>query len=173
MVEAPVARGAATKPAARGSGKANVTSVMPTHAPQAPDRWEELARLPSDKIGMLQSKLLIACSLLEMLVFNLDSEMKDGFRGSDDVMGVLQHTDLLLCGVNREIMAVDGVLPADLRGRTFEAKAIVAVAQRMTFDSGWHFEGYDSTMLIACFDAAGDCIRLALRALETVEVRNA
>lgn len=141
---------------------------MPTHAP---DRPELPARLGSDKIGMLQSRLLIASSLLEMLVLNLDSEMKDGGQGSDDVMGVLQHADLLLHELNRELMDVTGPLPDDLRWRTFEAKSIVAVAQRMTFDSGWHFEGYDSTMLIACFDAAGDCIVRALRALEKVEVR--
>jgi hypothetical protein len=145
---------------------------MPTHAPREPSRHELPAQMPQDKSAALGCRLSIACALLELLTLNLDSEMEKGATGSDDVMGVLQHVDLLLHELHRDIGEIVGVLPDDLRWRTFEAKTIVSLAQRMTFDDGWSARGYDATMLIWCFDAAKEALQRAQKALDTLERRN-
>ena len=141
-------------------------------SPQAVNQ-KQSAQLPLANINTIQHRLLIATSLLELLIFNLDDELGQDAPGSGDVMGILQHTDLLLHEANQQIRSFAGVLPDDLRGRIFEASAIVAVVQRMTFGSCWSRNGYDNSMLIACFDAAADCIQRALRALETTEAYRA
>lgn len=128
--------------------------------------------MQSDQINSLGCRLSIACALLDLLTLNLDSEMEGGAQGSGDVMGVLQHVDLLLHELHRDMGEIVGVLPDDLRWRTFEAQAIVSMAQRMTFDDGWSSRGYDATMLIWCFDAAKAALQRAQRALDTLEPRH-
>lgn len=145
---------------------------MPTHAPQSPDRHEQPAYMPLDRSSELGCKISIACALLRLLTLNLDSELSEGAKSSGDVMGVLQHVDLLLHQLHQDISNIVGTLPDDLRWRTFEAQAIVAVARRMTDDDGWGCMGYDATMLIWCFDAASDALERAQAALDTLEPRH-
>ncbi|MGV3679805.1 MAG: hypothetical protein ACO1PM_08775 [Acidovorax sp.] len=128
--------------------------------------------MPLDKSAALGCRLSTVCALLELLTLNLDSEMEKGGTESDDVMGVLQHVDLLLHELHRELGEIVGMLPDDLRWRTFEARAIVSLAERMTFDDGWSAQGYDATMLIWCFDAAKEALQRAQKALDTLEPRN-
>lgn len=144
----------------------------PTHAPQAPDRHERPALMPADKVNSLGCRVSIVCALLDLLTINLDSEMAEGPRNSGDVMGILQHTDLLLNELNEDISNIGGVLPDDLRWRTFEAKAIVAVARRMTDDDGWGCMGYDAPRLIWHFMAAKDALQRAQKALDGLEPRH-
>lgn len=164
MVEAPskTRRSSASAPSA----------PMPTHGPREPSRHELPAHMPLDKAAALGCRLSIACALLDLLTLNLDSELEGGAQGSGDVMGILQHVDLLLHELHQDIGEIVGVLPDDLRWRTFEAKAIVSVAQSMTFDDGWSCQGYDATMLIWCFDAAKEALQRAQKALDTLEPRN-
>lgn len=161
----------ATKP--RKATAPATGAPMPTHAPQALDRHERPAHVTREKSKALGCQLSIACALLDLLTLNLDSEMERGPMESDDVMGVLQHVELLLHELHRDIGEILGALPDDLRWRTFEARAIVSLAQRMTFDDGWSPKGYDATMLIWCFDAAKEALQRAQLALDTLEPRNA
>jgi hypothetical protein len=148
------------------------SAPMPTHAPREPSRHELPAHVSLDKSAALGCRLSTACALLELLTLNLDSEMEKDGTESDDVMGVLQHVDLLLHELHRDIGEIVGMLPDDLRWRTFEARAIVSLAERMTFDDGWSAQGYDATMLIWCFDAAKGALQRAQKALDTMEPRN-
>lgn len=173
MVEAPVASGAASKSAALASGKAKRTPPMPTHAPLTPDRHEQPAALTVAEMDAIACQLSVVISLLQLITLNLDTELSEGPTKSGDVMGLLQHVDLLLHEAHEHIGKIVGCLPDDLRWRTFEARAIVAVARRMTDDDCWACSGYDTTMLVWCFDAASDSLKRALHALRLLEDKHA
>lgn len=173
MVEAPVARSAASKSAAHASGKAKGTAPIPAHASLTQDRHEQPAALTVAEMDAIACQLSIVISLLQLITQNLDTELSEGPTKSGDVMGLLQHVDLLLHEAHEHIGKIIGCLPDDLRWRPYEARAIVAVAQRMTFDDGWSCGGYDATMLIWCFDAAGNALKRALHALRQMETVHA
>ncbi len=152
---------------------------MATHKAVSPPIQPETALLtPNDAPAQLSAgwiaaqrqQLLIASALLELLVLNLDAELtRDGGNTSGDVMCVLQHAEILLDQLSNELLDIVGELPSDLRWCTVRAKSIVSVVERMTFEDGWTMSCYDTTLLVSCFDTAGECIKKALRALETME----
>jgi hypothetical protein len=119
-------------------------------------------------VDRLTGQLRHAEAMLGMLIHMFTGESSVEVQDMDSrnqIMGVMQHADHLLAAAHLEIQDITGVLPEDLRWRTYEASSIVALLERVEFDRGFSLDTFGSEFMADYLSAALACVRLALAGL--------
>lgn len=127
--------------------------------------------MTGEKHWDLSLKLDRAEAILDMLVhlFGGDSGL-DNPSTANGLFGTLQHLDLLLTEAHTTIMEIDGPLPDDLRWRTFEAHALVAMLDTMESADDYTWRMSDG-VYCAYLDAANQALKRAQKALASMSER--
>ncbi len=105
-----------------------------------------------------------AAASLQMLIHLYNHAVSHELRdevGKDVIMGVLQHAIHLLGQVSTQVREVEGLLPDDLRWRTYASHSMLVLAETIGFNEGFSLDFFADSYLVVYFTAALDAVNLA------------